>query len=92
MTRHRNPAGTQEDRVMEALETARNGRLTGPYLFEGGWIGKQYFLRIMGLTQAGRAIWNLEHVRKVQVEHSSFADEYGFRYYRLKPAETLFEP
>lgn len=84
--RIRNPS-TQEDRVLSALEAAQNGAIGGEYVGNDGWVNKQYFLRILGLTQAGRAIWNLENRRGIIIEHSQFKDEHGFVYYRLAPRQ-----
>ena len=70
---------TQEDRVLEVLEKAN-----------GKWVNKQYFIREMYLTQAGRAIYNLER-RGVKIEHSLFTDDFGFKSYRVTPKElTLY--
>lgn len=66
------PEGTQEWRVLQRLLKA-----------EGGWINKQVFVREMFLTQAGRAIWNLENRYGWPVEHSGFKDDHGFKSYRL---------
>lgn len=74
-------------RVLGALESARKGTLMtrSPWVKEGGWVNKQYFVREMYLTQAGRAIHNLEKRMGVVIEHSDFKDEYGFKFYRLPP-------
>lgn len=67
----------------------------------GGWVNKQYFVRELYLTQAGRAIWNLENDGRwkqrlkelgVNIEHSTFTDEHGFKSYRaVRVSEpTLF--
>ncbi len=80
------PNLTQEARVLQALKDA-----------EGEWINKQYFVRTMMLTQAGRAIHNLENNPRWQkeytgfvIEHSPFRDSWGFKSFRLKAKETLF--
>lgn len=80
------PNTSQEARVLAVLKEA-----------DGGWVNKQYFVREMFLTQAGRAIHNLERNPKWQreyvgyeIEHSDFTDEYGFKSYRLKAKDTLF--
>ena len=82
---------TQEQRILDALLEAR-----------GQWVNKQFFIRTLYLTQAGRAIWNLENSPKwkaklqglgVEIEHSDFTDEYGFKSYRAKstpPPGQLF--
>ena len=73
------PNKTQEGRVLEVLRNA-----------DGEWVNKQYFIRTMMLTQAGRAIFNLENDPRWQkehegykIEHSEFRDEYGFKSYRI---------
>ena len=78
------PNLSQEGRVLAKLK-------------EGGWVNKQYFFRTMMLTQAGRAIHNLENHPKWQkemmgyrIEHSDFKDDYGFKSYRLINKDTLF--
>lgn len=70
---------TQEGKVLKVLMDAK-----------GAWINKQYFIRQMFLTQAGRAIYNLENkkhwqdqYRGYKIEHSDFKDEFGFKSYRL---------
>lgn len=84
------PNLTQEGRVLEVLRQAK-----------GGWVNKQYFIREMMLTQAGRAIYNLENkpiwkkeYEGYQIEHSDFRDEFGFKSYRLVEIgrqDTLFK-
>lgn len=63
---------TQEYKVLNALINAN-----------GEWVNKQYFCRTLYLTQAGRAIWNLENRFFWPVEHSDTTDEFGFKSYRL---------
>lgn len=63
---------SQEGRLLQVLLDA-----------EGAWINKQYFIRTMMFTQAGRAIHNLEKEHHWPIEHSDFTDEYGFKSYRL---------
>lgn len=77
---------TQEEKVLRVLKQAN-----------GDWVNKQYFIRDLYLTQAGRAIHNLENKQKYRdmymgykIEHSDFTDEYGFKSYRLVNKETLF--
>jgi hypothetical protein len=82
-TKVRGPS-TQESRILKVLEEARDQNLNN------GWVNKQHFIRAMYLTQAGRAIWNLEHRMGIEIEHSEFRDEYGFRSYRLPVKNTLF--
>lgn len=67
---------TQESKVLNALLEAK-----------GDWVNKQYFVRTLYLTQAGRAIWNLENKYYWKIEHSDFTDDFGFRSYRI-----LLEP
>jgi hypothetical protein len=81
---------TQESRVLKVLEEARDGKRIGDWIIEGGWVNKQYFIRELYLTQAGRAIWNLENRMGVEIEHSDFKDIYGFKSYRLPIKNTLF--
>ncbi len=69
---------TQEDKIHEALLSAK-----------GSWINGQYFLREMYISQYHRAIHNLEK-RGVKIEHSPFKDEYGFVSYRI--LEELTQP
>lgn len=68
-----NERPTQEKRVLNALLSAN-----------GGWVSGQYFLREMLLSQYHRAIFNLERRDKIQIEHSDFTDEHGFKSYRIK--------
>jgi hypothetical protein len=79
MTSTNVPNLTQEARVLKVLIEA-----------DGKWVNKQYFIREMMLTQAGRAIYNLENnpewVKQYEgykIDHSSFRDEFGFKSYRL---------
>ena len=80
------PDESQEARVLQALREAK-----------GEWINKQYFVRTMMLTQAGRALFNLENDPKwrkqyegFEIEHSDFRDEHRFKSYRLKTRGSLF--
>lgn len=73
------PSESQEGRVLDVLREAK-----------GDWINKQYFVRTMMLTQAGRAIYNLENEPKwkaeyegYKIEHSDFRDQWGFKSFRL---------
>lgn len=50
---------------------------------DGQWVNKQYFIRGMFLTQAGRAIHMLENKYGWEIEHSDFTDEHGFKSYRI---------
>src|SRR5258708_7178953 len=82
---------TQERRVLDALLESK-----------GQWVNKQFFVRELWLTQAGRAIWNLENQphwkdalarMNVRIEHSDFTDEHSFKSYRVVstvPAGQLF--
>ncbi len=80
------PNETQEGKVLEVLK--KN---------EGQWVNKQYFVRDLYLTQAGRAIHNLENKPQwkskylgYEIQHSPFTDEFGFKSYRITKKETLF--
>lgn len=66
------PEGTQEWKVLRLLLDA-----------DGQWVNKQRFIRDLYLTQAGRAIWNLENRYHWPIEHSTFTDEHGFKSYRI---------
>ena len=79
------PNKSQEARVLARLKEAN-----------GNWVNKQVFIREMMLTQAGRAIHNLENDPKwraqylgKKIEHSIFKDEYGFKSYRLIPIDPI---
>ena len=81
------PNLTQEGRVLAKLKE----------LEEGTWLNKQYLIREMMLTQAGRAIHNLENDPRWKaqyvgyfIEHSDFTDDYGFKSYKLTKKDTLF--
>lgn len=67
-----NERPTQERRVLKALTDA-----------DGGWVSGQYFLREMYLSQYHRAIFNLEKRDGIEIEHSPFTDEHGFKSYRI---------
>ena len=67
-----NERPTQERRVLKALLDA-----------DGGWVSGQYFLREMYLSQYHRAIFNLEKRDGIEIEHSGFTDEHGFKSYRI---------
>lgn len=69
---------TQENRVLQALQSAK-----------GQWVNGQYFLRELYLSQYHRAIWNLQHRRdkylyEGDIEASDFTDDHGFKSYRLR--------
>ena len=71
--------GSQEHKVLTNLLNA-----------DGAWINKQFFVRTLYLTQAGRAIYMLENKYRWPIEHSDFTDEWGFKSYRIvvpKPRE-----
>lgn len=65
---------SQEGKVLKVLLDA-----------DGGWINKQYFVRTLYLTQAGRAIYMLENKYHWVIEHSDFTDEWGFKSYKIVP-------
>ena len=79
---------TQKDRVKRALEAASDGYDFGEYGKPGGWLSKRFMVQVMKLSQAGARIYELNE--EVEVESSTFKDQYGFCYYRLKtcPAQT----
>lgn len=52
------PNLTQEARVLQVLREARSG-----------WVSKRYLVQTMLLSQAGRAVWNLEHLPHWQKEY-----------------------
>ncbi len=69
---------TQAERVLLALQTAN-----------GNWVGGQYFLREMFLSQYHARLWELQHNKEKYsyegiIEASPFTDEFGFRAYRLR--------
>jgi hypothetical protein len=47
------------------------------------WISKSYLVRACGFAQAGARTFELENERHWKVEHSDFADEFGFRSFRI---------
>lgn len=81
---------TQEEKVLDILQRARDGKINHHFVTKDGWVNKQYFVRVMYLTQAGRALWNLENKMGVAIEHSDFTDDYGFKSYRLVLTDRLF--
>lgn len=83
-----NKPSTQEIKVLKILESAAEGTIESPFI-KDGWVNKQYFVRVLYLTQAGRAIWNLENKMGYVIEHSDFTDDFGFKSYRLAK-QTLF--
>jgi hypothetical protein len=48
-----------------------------------GWINKQHFIPELYLTQAGRAIFELQNHFHRNVEGSTFNDRFGFKNYRI---------
>jgi hypothetical protein len=68
--------GSQKRRIYDALTAA-----------SGDWVNGRYFLRELYLSQYHRAIWELENVHHLKIEHSDFKDEHGFKSYRI-PQET----
>lgn len=64
----------QTDRVLEALRYAKANNT--------GWVGGQYFLHTMLLSQYHARIKELEEKGCV-IEHSTFKDEFGYKSYRL---------
>ena len=75
---------SQELRVLEALQKAK-----------GEWVSKRYFVQTMYLSQAGRALFNLQkypdyYGYEGTIESSAkykLRDEYNFVYWRLKVEE-----
>lgn len=65
-------AGTQAAKVLQALILAK-----------GGWVNGQYFLHTLRLSQYHARIWGLEQRFGWKIEHSTDADEFGFRSYRI---------
>ncbi len=63
---------SQEGKLLKALLDAK-----------GEWVNKQYFVRTLYFTQAGKVIWMLENKFHWQIEHSKFHDQYGFKSYRI---------
>lgn len=81
------PNNSQEGKILQVLREA-----------EGSWVNKQRFIRTMMITQAGRAIYNLENdprwqkiLKGYEIEHSNFRDDYGFKSYRLVRKERQNE-
>jgi len=66
---------TEDSQEAKVLWTLLNAK--------GDWINKQFFVRNLYLTQAGRAIWNLENKYHWKIEHSDFTDDFKFRSYRI---------
>ena len=79
---------TQEERVLQVLEYALEGKIKSEWINDG-WVNKRYFVREMGLTQAGRAFWNLENKMGIVIERGE-KDAFGFLSYRLVPSNKLF--
>jgi hypothetical protein len=74
------PELTQEQRIHQVLLEAR-----------GSWVSGRYFLHQMMLSQYHRAIHTLEKKLKaqgVEIEHSKFTDEWGFKSYRIVQKDT----
>lgn len=64
-------------------EDSQESKVLNVLLNSHDWVNKQYFVRTMFLTQAGRAIWNLENKFNWKIEHSDFKDDFGFKSYRI---------
>ena len=62
---------TQTQRVLKVLQNAN-----------GAWVSGQYFLREMFLSQYHARIWELQQ-QGYNIEASDFADQHGFKSYRL---------
>lgn len=80
---------TQHEKIMKALEDARDGILKSEFVKEGGWVNKQYFSRVLWLTKSDARVSELRQ-KGIEIEYSDFHDEFGFKSYRLKKKETLF--
>lgn len=80
---------TQEARVLSVLKEAR-----------GEWVGKRYLVHEMLLSQAGRALHNLQHNLEWKKQYAGYElessreyklkDKFGFYYWRLRAKDTLF--
>ena len=65
------PKPTQTQKILRVLQDA-----------EGGWVNGRKFAHEMYLSQFHARIKELE-MRGVEIEHSEFTDEFGFKSYRL---------
>lgn len=72
------PNKTQEEKVLEALESAK-----------GDWINGEYFLRNLYLSQYHARIHSLQK-KGYRIEASEFVNDHGFKAYRLLPSDRLF--
>lgn len=72
------PNKTQEEKVLEALESAR-----------GAWVNGEYFLHGLYLSQFHARIHALQK-KGYRIEASDFTNEHGFKSYRLLPNDRLF--
>lgn len=72
------PNKTQEEKVLEALESA-----------QGSWVNGQFFLRSLYLSQYHARIHALQK-KGYRIEASDFTDEHNFKSYRLLPSDRLF--
>lgn len=70
-------AGTQPDKVLQALLNAK-----------GEWVNGQYFCRGLWLTQFHAVIFVLENRYGWEIEHSAFTDDFGFKSYRILGWQT----
>ena len=66
---------SQTQKVLKALENRR-----------GEWVSGEYFLRTLFLSQYHARIKELEE-KGVEIEHSDFTNEWGFKSYRLPHKE-----
>lgn len=62
---------TQEQRILKILEDAK-----------GEWVNGRYFIQTMMISQAHARVHSLEK-KRINIEHSDFVDEFGFRSYRI---------
>lgn len=72
------PNKTQEEKVLEALESAK-----------GAWVDGEHFLRGLYLSQYHARIHALQK-KGYRIEPSEWTNEHNFKAYRLLPKETLF--
>lgn len=76
MSKEKQP--TQAERIHKVLLDAR-----------GEWVNGRIFIRDMWITQAHRAISDLEK-NGIEIEHSTFRDDFGFVSYRIKTPGQRF--
>lgn len=72
------PNKTQEQKVLEVLESA-----------QGAWVNGEHFLRGLYLSQYHARIHSLQR-KGYRIEASDFVNEHNFKSYRLLPNNQLF--